>query len=126
MGKVYHNPNQELLEKLLKIYEVDKLDWLSYQVTKNNILTLHHIIKVADGGILTPENAAILTKKAHRALNICESRDFILYSEINAFFNEIIRYRMALEDQLTRMSLNEEFRRESKGYKLALTRTLYK
>ena len=126
MGKVYHNPNQEMLEELLKYYQIDTLDWLSYPITKKNILTLHHIIKAADGGPLTIGNSAILTKSSHRALHICEARDFILYSEINAFFKAIIAYRLAMEDQLAKMALNDEFRKESKGYKLALTRTLYK
>ena len=126
MGTIYINENQLLLQELLKIYKLDDLDWLSYQITKQNILTLHHIIKQAEGGPLRIDNSAPLTKKSHRVLNICESRDFILYSEINSFFKEIIAYRMALKDQLTKMALNDEFRRESKSYKLALSKVLYK
>ena len=126
MGKIYQNPNQIMLQEILKYYQIDTLDWLSYQITKNNILTLHHIIKQAEGGPLTLDNSATLTKKSHRALHMCESRDFILYSEINAFFKEIIAYRLAMADLEAKMALNEEFQKESKGYKLALTRTLYK
>ncbi len=66
----------------------DSVDWLSYQITKNNILTLHHILKVADGGKLNIDNSALLTKRAHRALNICENRDYILYLEINNFLKQ--------------------------------------
>ncbi len=117
MGKVYQNENQILLRELIEIYHPDNFDWLSYQITKGNILTLHHVIKVADGGILSVDNAALLTKKSHRALHICENKDFILYSEINDFFREIIAYRAALD---------EYFKRESKEYKHALVRTIYK
>ena len=117
MGKVYQNENQILLQELIEIYQPNNFDWLSYQITKNNILTLHHVIKAADGGRLKIENASLLTKKSHRALHICENKDFILYQEINEFFKEIISYRAALDEYLER---------ESKEYKRALVKTLYK
>lgn len=117
MGKVYQNENQILLRELIEIYKPDNFDWLSYQITKQNILTLHHVIKAADGGPLTIENAALLTKKSHRALHMCESRDLVLYREINDFFREIIAYRNALDEYL---------KKESQEYKSALVKTLYK
>ena len=117
MGRIYQNENQILLRKLIEIYQPDKYDWLSYQITKRNLLTLHHILKAAEGGKLSIENAALLTKKAHQLLHICEHRDFILYSEINDFFREIVAFRAPLDDYLIR---------ESREYKKALTNTLYK
>ena len=117
MGKIYINENQILLSDLTKIYLPNGFDWLSYQITKGNTLTLHHVVKVADGGKLMVENSALLTKKSHQNLHICEHRDFILYSEINDFFREIIDRRMPLDDYLIR---------ESKEYKRALVKTIYK
>lgn len=117
MGKIYQNENQILVQDLVKIYQPLGFDWLSYQITKSNILTLHHVIKVADGGLLSIDNAALLTKKSHRGLHMCESRDIILYADINEFFKEIIARRAPLDDYLIR---------ESREYKKALTKTLYK
>ena len=117
MGKVYTNENQILLEELITIYQPIIVDWLSYQITNSNTLTLHHIDKKSNGGTLSIYNAALLTKKAHRALNMCESRDFYLYIIINEFFREIIE----LSGPLT-----TEFEEESRELKKALTRTLYK
>ena len=117
MGKIYQNENQILLQSLLDIYKPDGFDWLNYQITKQNILTLHHIVKDANGGTLKIENSALLTKKSHRALHICESKDYILYSEINVFFEEIIFYKGPLDDYL---------KKESIEYKHALKKTLYK
>jgi len=117
MGNIYKNENQLLLQELIKIYQPTNYDWLSYQITKNNILTLHHIVKACDGGQLSIENAALLTKKAQRALHMCEHRDFILYSEINDFFKEIISLRAPLDNY---------FENQSREYKFALTKTLYK
>ena len=117
MGKIYKNDNQMLLQQLIEIYKPDTYDWLSYQITKSNILTLHHVIKVADGGILIPENSALLTKKAHRALHICENKDKILYIEVNDFFKEIISIGKPLDNYLLK---------QSKEYKKELVKTLYR
>ena len=117
MGKIYQNKNQLLLQELVKKYQPNGFDWLSYQITKKNILTLHHIIKESDGGLLIVDNAALLTKSSHRGLHMCESRDFILYSEINDFFKKIISIGEPLDDYLIS---------ESRDYKKALTRCLYK
>lgn len=117
MGKIYKNENQLLLQELIKIYQPIGFDWLNYQITKNNILTLHHVIKAADGGPLRIDNSALLTKKSHRSLHMCEHRDFALYSEINDFFKEIISLGSPLDDY---------FVKESKEYKKALTKTIYK
>jgi len=117
MGKIYQNENQILLQDLIVIYQPDNYDWLSYQITRKNTLTLHHVTKVAEGGILDKSNAALLTKKSHRALNICEARDYYLYEEINSFFREIIAHSAPLDDVL---------KIESKNYKKALVKTLYK
>jgi len=117
MGKIYQNENQLMLEELIKIYKPVDYDWLSYQITKKNVLTLHHIIKVANKGSLSVNNLALLTKRAHRALNICEHKDYILYSEINDFFRYIISLS-SFED--------EYLKNESRNYKKALVKTLYK
>ena len=117
MGNVYTNDTQILLQKLLLIYEPISTDWLSYQITKKNTLTIHHVIKIADGGILCVDNAALLTKRSHRLLHMCEHTDFILYSEINDFFMEVI---------VRGTPLNDFYMKESNENKKALCRTIYK
>ena len=86
MGKVYKNENQIVLLEMVEIYKPENMDWMQFQITKKNILTLHHIKKVCEGGLATIDNGAILTKKAHRALNIVEAIDYILYDEWNKLF----------------------------------------
>lgn len=116
MGKIYQNENQILVQELIVIYQPNGFDWLSYQITKGNMLTLHHVTKVADGGVLCIDNAALLTKRSHRILNICEVKDFNLYTEINDFFREII---------VLRSPLNYYMINQSKEYKKALTNVVY-
>ena len=115
MGKVHVNNNQILLPQLIQIYQPLDIDWLAYQITKGNVLTVHHVTKQEHGGPTSIDNSALLTKKAHRVLHICEHKDFILYEEINDFFREIIRAQ----------SFNEVFQEESKKYKKVLTKTIY-
>ncbi len=117
MGKIYTNESQILLQQLIEIYKPTIYDWLSYQITKQNKLTIHHVDEKSEGGKLQVDNAALLTKKSHRALNMCESRDVYLYCLINEFFHEIIEHKAPLSPEL------EE---ESREYKQALTRVLYK
>lgn len=37
MGRIYINENQLLVEELVKIYQPNNFDWLSYQITKSFI-----------------------------------------------------------------------------------------
>ena len=89
MGKVYENENQLILLQMIEIYQPDTMDWMQYQITKSNILTLHHIKKACESGIASIENGAILTKKAHMILNIVEGIDYYLYEEWNCLFEFI-------------------------------------
>lgn len=86
MGKVYKNENQIILLQMLEIYKPDITDWMQYKITKRNILTLHHIKKACEGGMDSINNGAILTKSAHRILNMVETLDYALYDEWNALF----------------------------------------
>lgn len=89
MGKIYKNENQLLLFQMIEIYQPDSMDWMQYQITKSNILTLHHIRKVCESGMTIIKNGSILTKKAHRILNIVEGIDCYLYDEWNCLFELI-------------------------------------
>ena len=115
MGKIYLNENQEMLQKLVELYGADERDWLYFQITRGNFLTVHHILEASKGGILTIDNLALLTKRAHRLLNMCKSRDFILYSDINAFFRLII----------ARGAFDEYYKKEAKTFKKKLTDKIY-
>ena len=117
MGKVYLNENKVLLQELIRIYKPTEIDWLSYQITKNNGLTVHHIDELCEGGKTTLSNLALLTKRAHRAMNMVEKKDIYLYVLINEFF-----YRLAQEQK----PLSIEDYEESRELKRALKKKIYK
>ena len=79
---------QEMLSKLVTIYNPNGYDWMGTPITKNNPLTYHHIVK-RDEGNTTLENGALLTKSSHRKLNMLESKDIDLYNEWNWLFYAI-------------------------------------
>lgn len=126
MGRIYQNQNQILLQELIPIYlppdyPYHNYDWLWYPISYSkkssiNILTLHHVVKTAEGGPLCIGNAALLTKRSHQDLNTCEAKDHILYDEINDFFREIIKVGKPL---------NEQFINDAKGYNSALKKAIH-
>lgn len=106
MGTIYTNENQIILLDMISIYNPEKIDWMSYQVTKKNGLTLHHIDKVCNGGITRIDNGAILTKRAHRIINIIESKDYDLYIDWNLLFYVINRSNIPpCEEYISEMRL---------------------
>lgn len=118
MGRIYKNENQLLVVKMLDIYGSDDLDWMSYQITKKNILTFHHIIPVSEGGLAIIENGALITKVAHKNLNILEYKDIHLFDAWNQLFIEINKSKQNLEDTC--------YRKESKILKKYTQQILYK
>ena len=74
--------------EMIKIYGTYKFDWMNYKICKDD-LTYHHIIKKENGGKLTIENGALLTKRAHEYLHSIERLDVDLYERINNVLKEI-------------------------------------
>ena len=68
---------------IIRIYNVKKIDWMGYKVSKDNPYTYHHLKKKEYGGKEDLKNGAILTDIAHKYLHIIESRDKELYEYIN-------------------------------------------
>ena len=80
---------QELIEKMIKIYNPNGYDWMGFPITKNNKLTYHHIQMKKDDGQTILENGALLTKSAHRLLNILKTKNSDLYDEWQWLFYAI-------------------------------------
>lgn len=116
MGKVYYNETKIIIDDMKRIYGPDDLDWMSYLITVRNVLTYHHIIKECDGGLLELSNGALLTKKAHRLLNMTEIKDYNLYLAWNELFKEINKRKEPMDDYL---------REESKSLKLHTHKLIY-
>ena len=74
--------------EMIKIYGTYKFDWMNFKICRDD-LTYHHIVKKENGGKLTIENGALLTKRAHEYLHSIERLDVDLYERINNVLKEI-------------------------------------
>jgi len=80
---------KEITKLMINEYNLKKIDFMGYVVSKENPYTYHHIKKRCQGGKEESKNGAILTKVAHEYLHIIESRDLELYNYINNVLKQI-------------------------------------
>ena len=80
-----------LLNLEIKLYNIKDRDWLNYKITKDNPLTIHHIIKKEDGGKNTIDNTVPLTKRSHNYLHIIEVWNKYIYDDINIVLKDILK-----------------------------------
>ena len=78
----------KLKEEMIKIYKTYTLDGMNYLIINNDI-TYHHIIKEENGGKVTYDNGALLTRRAHNYLHLIERIDIDIYNRINEVLKEI-------------------------------------
>lgn len=80
---------KQITKLMVNMYNLKKIDFMGYKVSKDNPYTYHHLIKRCNSGKETIENGAILTKNSHEYLHIVESRDLELYNYINNVLKQI-------------------------------------
>lgn len=117
MKKIYTHENTILLKEMIKIYKPNDIDWMSYIITTKNSLTFHHINPKNKGGKTTIENGALLTKRAHRDLNIIEELDYALFQDWNELFEFIVK---------SNSPLDEYYKEESRKLKQYSKKLIYK
>lgn len=83
---------QMIRERMLTIY--GEACWMGYKVSKKNPFTYHHIIERRNGGGVTMDNGAVLTRIAHDDLNRIEQTRRCYYKALNDLFKELNETRM--------------------------------
>lgn len=78
-----------ITKRMIKLYNIDNLCFMGYEVNRDNPYTYHHIKKVEDGGKINLKNGAVLTLNAHEYLNTIEMRDYDIYLYLNNLFQKI-------------------------------------
>lgn len=85
--------DKELIKKyrdeMVCLYKTFSKDWMGFNITSNNPLTLHHIKKREYGGEDDIDNLALLTEKAHRLLHKIENDNPEIYCTWSAIFRTI-------------------------------------
>lgn len=80
---------QEPLIELIAIYKPNGRDWMDFQITKKNPYSYHHIKKKSDGGQMSFENGAILSKKSQMLLHWLEVKYPLIYLDWEELFYQI-------------------------------------
>lgn len=74
---------KKIKKEMLQIYKpYSHLDWLNYKLVKKDV-TLHHIIKRENNGLLEISNLALIMPSGHQYLHIIECKDLNTYIAIN-------------------------------------------
>jgi len=117
---------REKLRIMINQYNIHKIDWMGYKVSKENPYTYHHLKKKCNGGKETIENGAVLTRTGHEYLHIVESRDMELYNYINNVLKQINeqgfmpleRQLLAIDAMLRMFEKDHRYDRTSKNKRL--------
>ncbi len=73
----------------IDIHNPNGIDWMNMKLTKGNPYTLHHIKEKRNGGDNSLANLAILTKNAHKLLNILDKLCPDAYNDLQNVFIKI-------------------------------------
>ena len=94
------NKNKIIRLELIKIY--GKICFLGEPLTKENYITLHHIIAERNKGKTNIENGALLSRLMHQNLHFIENW---YYSEYD-YINEYLKYYKETRDDEERKRMN--------------------
>jgi len=82
---------QMVREQMLSIY--GEGCWMGYKLSKKNPYSYHHIREARNGGKVSIDNGAILTRAAHNDLNLLDEHEKSLYHALNNLFKELNQTR---------------------------------
>ena len=73
----------------LEVFQPNDVDWMNFKLTRDNPYTLHHIQEKRNGGDSSLDNLAILTKMAHKLLNVLDKVCPDAYNDLQNVFIKI-------------------------------------
>ena len=77
------------LRNKIEIHKPNDIDWMNIRLSRDNPYTLHHIKEKRNGGDSSLANLAILTKSAHKLLNILDKICPDAYNDLQNVFMKI-------------------------------------
>ena len=106
------NKNKIIRLELIKIY--GKICMLGEPLSKENYLTLHHILKKQYKGATTIENGALLSRLMHQDLHFIEHWYYGEYG----YLNEYLKYYKATRDEEEKKRMNGYVKKLTKEIKI--------
>ena len=89
---------REITRLMINEWKMKEMDWLGYEVQRNNQYQFHHIVKREHGGKLEISNGAILGELSHQYLHIVECKDLEMYIYLNNILKQINNQQHLLLD----------------------------
>lgn len=86
--------------RTLRNINIEKFGYIcmaGYSLSKNNILTVHHIIEVSNGGRSTIENSSNISVLAHSGIHILSQDD---YRKRQQIINYLKQYKNCPQEQM--------------------------
>ena len=86
---------------MVNIYGMKKVDWLGYELQKDDMFTYHHnITKKENGGNESIRNGAVLCgKTSHPYIHLIEYLDFDIYMYLTKLLTEVNNQRTMPTDK---------------------------
>ena len=89
----------DVLKRMIEIYRPDGIDWMGFSTSRYNPYTFHHIKEKCNRGKCDINNGAILTKNAHRLLNILQRDYHDAYEDYQNLFRRINNSKSPIDDE---------------------------
>ena len=106
------NKNKIIRLELIKIY--GKICFLGEPLTKENYITLHHILKKQYKGATTIDNGALLSLFMHQDLHFIENW---YYNEYD-YVNDYLRYYKETRDEQEKKRMNRHVKKLTREIKI--------
>lgn len=110
-----------IVNLMTSMWNMTDIDWLGYQLNKEQKFIFHHIHKREHGGKVELNNGAILCGgvNSHQYLHIIECKDYELFVYLNNMLKTINNQReMPNKQQLLAIdNIFKQFEREYCGYR---------
>lgn len=83
---------RNITKEMVKIWKMEDVDWLGYQVDRQKSFEFHHLVKREHFGKLEINNGAVLGY-SHKYLHIIEYKDLDMYIYLNNILKNINNQR---------------------------------
>lgn len=119
-----------ITREMVQMWDMDKIDWMGYKISRQNPFTYHHaFIPARFGGKMTINNGAILCgQTSHPYIHVIENWDEDRFEYLTSILHEINdQRRMPTLEQFKKMrSCLEGFEREYSGKRTSKGKVLIK
>ena len=91
-----------IIKKMIDIFQPMGTDWMNFALSRRNPYNYHHIVERRNGGDISVDNGAILTRRAHTLLHLLETACPEAYNDLQNVFVQINLSKRPPTDEIIR------------------------